>query len=206
MPCFPGKRLVAPKRYRGGGQSQTLAPLLKRLAVRHAWAGNRMVKQKRVPNLPDDDRVARRCGHQKLDRDPETLAVRGIVPQAVALRTEKGEAYLSTSWFEYYPGDEASRLKSVVETYRASGIKLGGNTGIALLCVGKILSAGAARSCALRVTHRKSQKDPAYTRVEGLPLDNSDFVLLQMICDQCCERVTLVSEIDAARTGPSQEA
>ena len=156
-----------------------------------------MAKQKRLPNLPDNNRVARRCGHQKIDRDPETLEVRGIIPQAIALRTEIAESYLSTSWLEYYDGGDERRLKSVAETYRTAGVALRPSAGLALLCVGKILAAGRERSRELRVIHRRNRDDPAYARIEGMPLDNSDMVLLQMICGDACERVVLIRDLDA---------
>jgi hypothetical protein len=157
-----------------------------------------LAKQVRRKNLPDADRVARRCGNQRLITDPETGAVCGIIPQALRLRTEQNEKYLSTSWFEFHNGSDWDRLKEILAVYRGGGDNPGPNSAIALLEVGKIIAAGAARSHAIRVTHRPNSRDPAYTPVEGLPLDNSDQLLLEMLCSGACVGVHRVSDIDAA--------
>ena len=161
-------------------------------------AGLVMAKQKKRPNLPLDARVARRCGSQRLDRDPVTFVVRGIIPQALVLRPERNEKYLSTSWLEFYDGSDFDRLKAVLASYRAGGDTPGPNSAIALLRVEEILEAGRNRNTDLRVTHRASQRDPAYAPVEGLPLNNSDTILLDALCKIACTGVHLVKEIDAA--------
>ena len=155
----------------------------------------RKSRQQRVPNLASDNRIARWCGHQKLDRDPVTHSVRGIIPQALELRLHLNESYISASWLEFHSGDDLSRLRKVAAVYRADGRRLGPNGGFALLNVGAILDAGTARSRELRVTNRPSRADPAYAKVEGLPQDNSDMVLLSMLCD-ACRGVYLMGDID----------
>jgi hypothetical protein len=154
-------------------------------------------KQVKRPNLPDDHRVARRCGFQRLLRNPDTQEVIGIVPQALFLRTEKREQYLSSSWFEFHKGADAERLKAVLDIYRKGGDTPGPNSAIALLHVGKILAAGRDGNHQIRVTHRGNARDPAYAPIEGVPLDNSDLVLLKTICDQACCGVHTVGAIDA---------
>ena len=140
-----------------------------------------MVKPKHIA-LSDEHHVIRKCGRQKQVRD-ERGNVIGINPGFFALRSEIGEDYLSCSWFEYFPGDDDERLRSAYDYMR---VKMRGwkDALLAKSNVLKIKDCAQKRGYTLKVRHTPNKKDPAYTKISGLPLDNSDQSLLDALANE----------------------
>lgn len=153
-------------------------------------------KQVRRDNLPDNSHVARQVDHQWLDWDPEKDSARGIIPQALYHRPELKEEYLSGSWLEWYHGNMSVRLKAVLAVHRANMKKIGPDSAVALLRAGGILSACVSKSRSVRVIHHATKKNSAYVKIEGLPTDNSDLVLLNAIIDEAFVGCHTCTQID----------
>jgi hypothetical protein len=65
-----------------------------------------------------------------------------------------------------------------------------------LLCrVDRIREVGRSKSCKLRVRLEPSNQNAHYSVVRGLPMDNSDLVLLSLLADQCVARAYTVADL-----------
>jgi hypothetical protein len=166
-------------------------------------------KQTRRDDVPNADHVARYCNHQRVIRDPLTDEIKGVYPQAFALREkirDKGpETYLSASWLEFFGRDAGldHQFKAALTALSAkhsgvkkqSGVKLRG--AFARLNVGRILEVGTERGHKLRVRNRSTSSDPGYASIDNTPLNNSDMELLAAFARSCIE-VVEIAQIDAS--------
>ena len=144
--------------------------------------------------------VVRRCGHQVIERDAVTNQVKGLFPAAMRLRTHTNppERYLSTNWLEHCEGTKAERLKAVVAIQRAKAKSpLSLDSGVAILNAGKVLDIGVAHRHRLLVRHTPTVTDPSYSRVSGLPLDNSDEALIASLAEEAYGGLILLKDVDA---------
>jgi hypothetical protein len=124
----------------------------------------------------------------------------GLYPQAMMLKTKIGEEYLSVNWLEHWPGTRATRLKNIVEIHRRkakSGRPLSQESGIAVLRTGGILEIGASHDRRLRVVWTRTKEDPSYSRISGLPLDNSDQLLIASLVEEAYRDFMLLRDVDA---------
>ncbi len=163
-----------------------------------------MAKRKKgKPNNPrrdisGDHHVARYCNPQRVDRDPETSEIRGVFPQAFALRPEIGEEYLSLRHFEYFGNDINKQYKDILAAFESTIKNVRPISAIARVQCGDWLSAGDARGHKLRMRDASSEKRPGYVELHGMPRDNSDLELLAMIATVLCLEVRGVDQIREA--------
>lgn len=149
--------------------------------------------------VPDSDHVARYCNPQRVIRDPRTLAVTGVRPQAFELRPEIKETYLSTYWMEFPPSDQATvdtQFRTVLTTLRRKHPNVRSNGAFARLNAGRIVQSGSSRGHSIRVLCRSKRSDPGYTGVYGMPLDSSDSILLAELANECCIEVLGVADLE----------
>lgn len=145
-----------------------------------------------------DHHVVRRCGYQVIERDAVTRQVIGLHPRAMRLRDEINERYLSANWPEHFGGGKAQRLKAIVAIQRAKAKTPPSlNTGVATLKTGTILEIGVIHRQKLHVTHTPNKVDPSYSRVSGMPPDNSDEVLIASLAEEAFQDFMLLREVDA---------
>ncbi len=152
-------------------------------------------KQVRRPDVPHTDHVARYCNNQRVERDPKTKAVTGVLPQAFELNL--GETYLSSYWMEVLNANLDVQFKAVLAALRKKHLGIKSNGAFARLNAGLIVQSGTLRNRTLRVRDKSSPGDMGYTGVYGLPADNSDLELLALLADDSCKEVREVAAIDA---------
>ncbi len=156
-----------------------------------------MAKRK-YSRIDDEHHVVRRCGYQVIERDALTNKVVGLFPKAMMLRLEKDEKYLSVNKLEHCDGTKIEQLKSVVAIQRAKAkSKLSLRSGVAILKTGRILEIGTRNGYRLVVTFTPYRDDPSYSRVSGLPLDNSDEILIANLTVEAYQDFMLLADIDA---------
>jgi hypothetical protein len=158
-------------------------------------------KRKGRPNNPRRDidgahHVARYCNPQLVDRDPESDSVRGVFPQAFALRVKDDEEYLSLRHFEHFGSAVADQWKGVVKAFREKIKNVRPKSAVARLNSGAVLAVGVSRGHELRMRDKSSDKNPGYAGLEGMPRDNSDTELLVLLATQLCLEVKEIAEID----------
>ncbi len=141
-----------------------------------------------MKNIPDDHRVARLCGRQKQVRD-EAGKVIGVNPQFFELRPKKNEDYLSCDWVDFFSGSEDKKLAGVRKALKSRMPGGGKEARIAVMGVSLLKECGIKRDHKIRVLQKKNSS--SYSGISGLPLDNSDMVLLQTMSDEAI--VSLVS-------------
>jgi len=121
------------------------------------------------------------------------------------LRQEIRETYLSTNWLEYHEDDKLACLRSIVAIHRAKAKgRLSPNSGVAVLKAEQIRDIGSAHDRKLSVRHTPTKNDPSYSRVSGLPLDNSNELLLAALAEEAYRDFTLIRNIDASITQPAR--
>ena len=156
-----------------------------------------MAKRK-YSRIDDEHHVVRRCGYQVIERDSLTRTVVGLFPKAMMLRTEIKEKYLSVNKLEHCDGTKIEQLKSVVAIQRAKAkSKLSLRSGVATFKTGRILEIGTRNGHRLVVTFTPKRDDPSYSRVSGLPLDNSDEILIASLTIEAYQDFMLLADIDA---------
>lgn len=156
-----------------------------------------MAKRK-YSRIDDEHHVVRRCGYQVIERDALTNEVVGLFPKAMMLRPEIRENYLSVNKLEHCDGTKIEQLKSVVAIQRAKAIgKLSLRSGVAILKTGRILEIGTRNNRRLVVRFTPKSDDPSYSRISGLPLDNSDEILIASLTVEAYQDFMLLADIDA---------
>jgi hypothetical protein len=114
------------------------------------------------------------------------------------LREQISETYLSANWLEHRDGTRSQRLKMIAAIYRTKAIRpLSPESGIAVMNAGRIRKIGTAHSRNLAVRHVPDRGDPSYSRISGLPLDNSDDLLIASLTDEAYRDFMLLKEVDA---------
>jgi hypothetical protein len=160
-----------------------------------------MAKQERR-DVPQEHHVARYCNKNTVRRDTVTKEFLGIFPNAFELNVKKKEEYLSAQWFERFSGSAKQKLKEILTVFRRKIVNSRGQSAvpseaaIAVLNVDFVLKSGQERSRLLRVRDRSKKGDEGYASIHGLPLDNSDQVLLGKLAYEGCVHLHEVAEIN----------
>ena len=156
-----------------------------------------MIKKK-YSLIDDEHHVVRRCGYQVIERDALTSKVVGLFPEAMMLRTEIEKSYLSVNKLEHCGGTKIEQLKAVVAIQRAKAIsQLSLQSGVAILKTGSILEIGTRNGHRLVVRFTPKRDDPSYSRISGLPLDNSNQILIANLTVEAYQDFMLLADIDA---------
>ena len=154
--------------------------------------GNKVTRN----DVPGSDHVARYCHPRRVIFDVATGALIGLFPDVFKLRQQSGETYLSLNHFEYFKGDLDHQFSEILVVMR-SKFKRPPEPIIARLSAAQVIACGARRQKNLRLRKRgKKGSDPSYVALEGLPLDNSDTILLTELASKTCVEV---------RSGPQIE-
>lgn len=154
-------------------------------------------KQRRRPDVPNTDHVARYCNSQRVIRDPKTQAITGVFPQAFELRQKIKETYLSTHWMEFFAAVVDAQFKKVIAALRKKHPNVRPLGAFAKLNAGLVVQAGVGRELSVRIRDRSSPSDPGYSGIYGVPPDNSDLEFLALLANECCIEVRGVADIDA---------
>jgi hypothetical protein len=157
-------------------------------------------KQRRRPDVPNSDHVARYCNPQRVIRDPITRTITGLYPQAFELRPGIREIYLSTHWMEALATDVHNQFQAVVAALRKK-LDVRPLAALARLNVGLVVQAGAARKLSIRIRDRSRPNDLGYSGIYGMPPDNSDLVFLALLTNECCIEIRGLADIDALPSG-----
>lgn len=131
-------------------------------------------------DLLDVEHVVRQCSRQRQVRDEHDTLL-GVTYFAFELRTAKQESYLSLAWLEHFGLDRVVSLKEICAMWTAAERKVAPKDALAICNVGVVRHCGSQNSCKLRVRHEPKEMLPAYAVIRGLPLDNSDRRLLEML-------------------------
>ena len=154
--------------------------------------------KKRYSRIANAHHVVRRCGHQVIERDALTNEVVGLFPIAMMLRLKQKEKYLSVNKLEHCDGTKIEQLKAVVAIQRAKAVsKLSLQSGVAILKTGRVLEKGTKNGHRLAVKFTPNPGDPSYSRVSGLPLDNSDELLIASLTVEAYRDFMLLADVDA---------
>jgi hypothetical protein len=135
--------------------------------------------------LPDEDHVVRHVNSQLLIRDNADRVI-GCFPQAFELKP--GEAYLSASWLEFFPGTTEQRKAAVIAAIAAARTVKAAH-GFAFGNVGDVKEACATYGMKIRVIHEpeKTNPNPAYTAIRNYRSD--DLELLQLLASDTWSQV-----------------
>ena len=154
---------------------------------------------KKYSPIAVDHHIVRHCGFQRVEREPGTNRVLGLHLRAMALRPEIREPYLSVNWLEHCEGTKIERLRVVVETIRqkTKSKYLSPQSGVAVLKCGKVVEIGSDFDRKLSVLYAPSKTDPSYSRINGLPLDNEDLLLLSALAEEAFKDFTLLADLGA---------
>ena len=153
---------------------------------------------RKYSRIDDKHHVVRRCGFQVIERDALTNEVVGLFPKAMMLRTDIREKHLSVNMLEHCEGTKIEQLKAVVTIQRSKFKgKLSLQSGVAILKTGRILEIGTGNGHRLVVRFTPERDDPSYSRISGLPLDNSDEILIANLTVEAYQDFMLLADIDA---------
>lgn len=147
-----------------------------------------------VGDVPSGHHVARYCHPQRgVVRDPVTKEPVGLWPEAFRLRNnrKRPETYLSLNHFEHFAGSLADQYDAIAAVM-LSKLTLPPRPVIARLSASAIVACGVDRAKDLRLRKRGSKKDPSYVHLEGMPLDNSDAILLADLARKTCIEIVTV--------------
>jgi len=154
--------------------------------------------KRKYAHIVEEHHVVRRCGSQAIERDKLTNAVVGLFPTAMKLREKINEKYLSANLLEHCDGTKVERLKAIVAIYRTKAERaLSMQSGVAVINAGRIREIGGAHRRSLAVRHTPNREDPSYSRVSGLPLDNSDELLIASLVEEAYLDFMLLGDLDA---------
>jgi hypothetical protein len=133
--------------------------------------------------LKPNHRVVRYVPWAKLRKDEDENVV-GVL--GVAFKLRPGEAYLSTTWAEYFP--TAEPIADAIRAIRGSDIDVRPKSGYAIGIVERIDIECQARSRKIRYCHESSADNPAHAALRGWPEDD-DELLERLAEDAWCETV-----------------
>jgi hypothetical protein len=128
-----------------------------------------MAAKPKAENIPDEHHVVRHCKNRLLKRRRDRR-VYGVQPGLFHLRPPAAERdqekYLSASYYEFFAGNAASKLRACCKAIPFSPKK---SDGMVRLNVGKVKEQGSKRSIKLRVTHEGKKASPSYSAIRGVP-------------------------------------
>lgn len=146
-------------------------------------------------NIDAEHHIARYCSHQKLiHTDPIEVS-----PMAFELRPaangRPAETYLSVNHCEHHAGSLLERLRAILFDLAAKNFTTKPTGALAVLNVGRVVQCGATRDRNLRVRRRQHNDDPSYASIDGMPADNSDTELLDLLAIEASLAVHRVGDI-----------
>lgn len=124
-------------------------------------------------DLPEADHVVRFIKPSLILWDETTGEAKGCFPQAFRLRD--GEAYLSVSWLEFFPGSRTESLQRIRE-HAEHGIRA--RHGFGVLNVGQMHQAAQSVSEKIRIIHEPTDGNPSHSSVRRYPNNNEEFFAL----------------------------
>ena len=156
----------------------------------------------------DEEHFVRLCSRQKQIRESDGT-LRGVTWEAFSLRTKIKEDYLSGALLEHFQGTQREQAVAAVEAMKSAGVVFSDKHAVALCLAGSIRRCATKQERKLRVRHEPNKKNAAYSKVRGLPLDNSDNELLSLLAADSVVSCTCVIELrpialDAAPQSQSQ--
>jgi hypothetical protein len=152
----------------------------------------------RYAPIAGEHHIVRRCNYQVIERDTQTKQVKGLFPQAMMLRRAIDERYLSVNWLEHFAGGRNERLKVIVNIHRKKiKTRLSVDSGIAVLNVKRVLEIGEFHQRKLNILSTATADDPSYSRVTGLPFDNSNELLVLTLAQEAYRDFMLLREVDS---------
>ena len=142
--------------------------------------------------LPPEHHIVRNASWTKLRKD-ENDNVIGVLGEAFKMR--KVDAYLSTTWLEYFPGARADQISAAVRAMRASNLTIPTKSGFAIGNIGKIAAAAEAsvKAYKLRILHEPAPDNKAHAAVRRFPPD--DMELFELLASEAWSQVVLNSAI-----------
>lgn len=149
-------------------------------------------------DIPSNHHLAKQCNPQRVIRNIETEAIEGIWSNVFELRPEKNESYISTYCMEAFGQNIDIQYKESVKSLRTiRKFTLKPKGAIARLNVGLIKIVGKERNHNLKVKDKSSKINPGYAGIYGMPKNNSDTLLLDLLAQKCCVEFRSIEEIDA---------
>lgn len=143
--------------------------------------------------LMDAEHWVRHCSRQRIIYDQLGNAL-GITYQAFVLRTERQETYLSGAHFEHVNGTTKDRLRELLRILRQT-LKIGQNDGMAICNAGSVRRIGTSKSVLLRLRLTPNRWNAAYSKLSGLPVDNSNVELLEMLAASGVSELCIVKDV-----------
>ena len=145
----------------------------------------------------DDEHFVRLCSRQKQIREHDGT-LRGVTWEAFSLRTNIKEDYLSGALLEHFQGTQREQAVAAVEAMKSAGMVFSDKHAVAVCSAGSIRGCGTKQKRKLRVRHEPNKKNASYSKVRGLPLDNSDNELLSLLAADSVVSCTCVIELRPA--------
>ena len=143
-----------------------------------------------VAKLQDDHHVLRSVSSSRIHWNEERTVVLGIFPHA--LHRRQGEAYLSVTWVEYFPGNQEHQIKSAATVTKDPGK----NGGFALAQVGTIHEVCREQRRSVRILHEKdpdNPNNPAHAAVRQYP--ENDDPLIDLLCEKAFSNLIMKREL-----------
>jgi hypothetical protein len=128
----------------------------------------------------DEEHFVRMCSRQKQIRDADG-ALLGVTWTAFSHRTEINEDDLSGALLECFSGTQKQQVIKAVEAMKNAGLVISDKHAVALCLAKSIRECGTKHKRNLRVRHEPNKKNASYSKIRGLPLDNSDHELLSLL-------------------------
>jgi hypothetical protein len=123
---------------------------------------------------------------------------RGFVSSGDEVTRKNQRKISSANWLEHCDGSKAEHLKVIAAIYRAKAERpLSLESGVAVINAGRIREIGSAHRHNLAVRHTPNRDDSSYSRVSGLPLDNSDDLLIASLAEEAYRDFMLLRDLDA---------
>jgi len=140
--------------------------------------------------IKDAHHVVRHCPRNRTIRTKEGVVV-GVIPRLFELRAKINETYLSASYFEYFDGDDATRISKSIS---ATPKQISDSDYMVLMNVGKTKEIAKRCKHAVKVMHETKHKtNPAYAKIKGVPFDPSS-VALQLFANEAKTKMFLVRD------------
>lgn len=141
--------------------------------------------------IPDDNHVMRYVSPNRLRKD-ENDNVIGVLGEAFVLRD--GEEGISSTWLEYFPGDQTSQIMQAIHKNREC-IKVKPKSGFAIGKVGNILSEcnKNSKSKKTRVVYMPNNCNKAHIEVKPMP--HNDALLLELLASDTWSQLILNRDI-----------
>lgn len=128
-------------------------------------------------NIPDEHRVSRYAGYRSIIPLPNG----GFTISSSLFRLRQGEEYLSVDWLEYFQCGYREQLDKIHRALEARRITVRAKSGLAIVNVHEIKTAGRNNQRELSVMTTGSHKDPSHSGICGLGFEPEDDYIAQEI-------------------------